>query len=81
MSTSGLSRAIRPAGTSLDGDIIFAISSCKRNYYKKDYNFSFICSTASDTLTRAMGRAVYSAKGIKRVKSRQRFSNKKGVIL
>tara|TARA_B100000925_G_scaffold282288_1_gene254972 strand:- start:468 stop:1517 length:1050 start_codon:yes stop_codon:yes gene_type:complete len=69
MSASGLSRAIRPAGTSLDGDIIFAISSCKRNYHKKDYNFSFICSAASDTLTRAIGRAVFNAKGINGVKS------------
>ena len=77
MSTSGLSRAIRPAGTSLDGDIIFAISSCKRNYYKKDYNFSFICSTASDTLTRAIGRAVYSAKGIKGLKAVKDLVTKK----
>ena len=64
MSTSGLSRAIRPAGTSLDGDIIFAISSCKRNYNKNDYSFSFICSTAADTLTRAIGRAVFNAKSV-----------------
>ena len=69
MSASGLSRAIRPAGTSLDGDIIFAISSCKRNYHKKDYNFSFICSAASDTLTRAIGRAVFNAKSINGIKA------------
>mgnify|MGYP001162730278 CR=1 FL=1 len=68
MSTSGLSRAIRPAGTVLDGDIIFAISNCQKNYSKEDYNFSFICSIASDTLTRAIGRAIFSAKSIEDVK-------------
>ena len=68
MSTSGLSRAIRPAGTSLDGDIVITISNCQRNYNEKDYNFSFICSVASDTLTRAIGRAVYNAKSTKGLK-------------
>ena len=44
---------------------------------KKDYNFSFICSTASDTLTRAIGRAVYSAKGIKGLKAVKDLVTKK----
>ena len=69
MSTSGLSRALRPAGTSLDGDIVITTSNCQRNYNENDYNFSFICSVASDTLTRAIGRAAYNAKSTKGLKA------------
>ncbi|MBL6623597.1 MAG: P1 family peptidase [Rhizobiales bacterium] len=61
MCTSGLSRAIKPIGTPMDGDIIFVISSNEKKINIDDYNLTQIGSLASDTLTRAIGRGVFSA--------------------
>ena len=61
MCTSGLSRAIQPVGTPMDGDIIFVVSSNDKKLNIDEYNLTQIGSLASDTLTRAIGRAVFSA--------------------
>ena len=61
MCTSGLSRAIQPVGTPMDGDIIFVVSSNEKKLNIDEYNLTQIGSLASDTLTRAIGRAVFSA--------------------
>lgn len=61
MCTSGLSRAIQPVGTPMDGDIIFVVSSNEKKLNINEYNITQIGSLASDTLTRAIGRAVFSA--------------------
>ena len=61
MCTSGLSRAIQPVGTQMDGDIIFVVSSNEKKLNIDEYNLTQIGSLASDTLTRAIGRAVFSA--------------------
>lgn len=61
MCASGLSRAIQPVGTPMDGDIIFVVSSNEKKLNIDEYNLTQIGSLASDTLTRAIGRAVFSA--------------------
>ena len=61
MCTSGLSRAIQPVGTPMDGDIIFVVSSNEKKLNIDEYNLTQIGSLAADTLTRAIGRAVFSA--------------------
>jgi len=61
MCTSGLSRAIQPVGTPMDGDIIFVVSSNEKKLNINEYNITLIGSLATDTLTRAVGRAVFSA--------------------
>ncbi|MDG2188012.1 MAG: P1 family peptidase [Hyphomicrobiales bacterium] len=61
MSISGLSRAIRPVGTPLDGDLTFVISSCEKKLEVSDHFLTTIGSLSSDTLTRSIGRAIYNA--------------------
>ena len=61
MSFTGLSRAIRPVGTSFDGDLTFVISSCEKKLDISDQLFTTISSLSADTLTRSIGRAIYNA--------------------
>lgn len=56
----GMARAIRPAHTPMDGDIVFAASTGK---IKRDdiSSLTELCIAASDTLSRAIVRGIYHA--------------------
>lgn len=67
MSFSGLSRAIRPSGTTLDGDLTIVISNCELETKINDQKLTRLGSLSSDTLTRSIGRAIYNAKSLNNV--------------
>ena len=67
MSFSGLSRAIRPSGTILDGDLTIVISNCEVETEITDKMLISLGSLSADTLTRAIGRAIYSAKSLNNI--------------
>lgn len=59
----GLARAIRPAHTPMDGDIIFAASTGRQN--RTDVaTLTEVCAAAADVLARAIARGVYEAKAL-----------------
>ncbi len=56
----GIARAVRPAHTPMDGDIVFAASTGKKP--RNDVmSLTELCVAASDTLARAIARGVYEA--------------------
>lgn len=56
----GMARAVRPAHTPMDGDIVFAASTGKKP--RNDVmSLTELCIAASDTLARAIARGVYEA--------------------
>ena len=57
----GFARAILPAHTPFDGDIVFAASSGRLAMNDHPGDLKEICHAAALTLTRAIGRAVYNA--------------------
>ena len=58
---NGVSRAIRPSSTPLDGDIVFALSTGKQNIEDKVRNVGTLGAHASNCLARSIARAVYEA--------------------
>jgi L-aminopeptidase/D-esterase-like protein len=57
----GLARAIYPVHTPLDGDIVFAASTEKRELADPIYAFAELGALAANVLARAVARAVYEA--------------------
>lgn len=59
----GMARAVRPAHTPMDGDIVFAASTEKKP--RSDViSLTELCIAASDTLARAIARGVYEASAL-----------------
>ncbi|ODN70645.1 Peptidase family S58 [Methylobrevis pamukkalensis] len=56
----GLARAIWPAHTPLDGDLVFALSTGRRPLAAPTGDFLDICAAAAATLSRAVARGVYA---------------------
>jgi L-aminopeptidase/D-esterase-like protein len=66
MAQDGLSRAIRPAHTPFDGDVVFAVASgaiALDPDRLRQQQIARIGSAAGDCLARAIARAVYLATG------------------
>jgi len=64
MAQDGMSRAIRPIHSPFDGDLVFAMSTGKREVsgpFPRQFVVARIGALAADTLTRAIARGVYEA--------------------
>lgn len=61
MAQDGLSRAIRPVHTPLDGDIVFAAATGERALVDPVYALAELGALAADVLARAIARGVYEA--------------------
>ena len=61
MAHDGLARAIYPAHTPLDGDIVFAASTGKRPLENPVHGLAELGTVAANVLARAIARAVYEA--------------------
>ena len=64
MAQDGLSRAIRPAHTPFDGDVVFAVASGAINLsagQDRQQQIARLGSAAGDCLARAIARGVYLA--------------------
>jgi L-aminopeptidase/D-esterase-like protein len=62
MARAGLARAIRPVFTPFDGDVIFALSTGRREAPEpRPLTVARLGALAADTLARAVGRGVYEA--------------------
>lgn len=57
----GFARAIRPAHTPLDGDIVFGASTGKRAMQDPVMDLTELCIAAADVMARAVARGVYDA--------------------
>lgn len=57
----GLARAIRPAHTPLDGDIVFAAATARNAAPVDPFALAEIASSAADVLARAIARGVHAA--------------------
>jgi L-aminopeptidase/D-esterase-like protein len=65
MAHDGMARGIRPMHTPFDGDTIFALATGRRPLAEpRERTLSHLGSIAADTLTRAIGRAVWEAETI-----------------
>ena len=60
----GLARAIRPAHTPMDGDVVFAASTAKKPLANGVIDLTELCIAAADTLARAIARGVYEAQAL-----------------
>ncbi|MBB44656.1 MAG: peptidase T4, partial [Rhodospirillaceae bacterium] len=60
----GLGRAIRPAHTPFDGDTVFTIATGRQNLENPIRDLSLLGGYASNSLSRAIARAVYEAQSI-----------------
>jgi D-aminopeptidase len=63
----GLSRAIRPVHTPLDGDTVFAAATGARPLDDPIWTLSSLGALAADVLARAIARAVYAAESSARL--------------
>ena len=65
MAQDGLSRAVRPAHTPFDGDVVFAVASGEIDLGQEGrlHRIARIGSAAGDCLARAIARGVYLARG------------------
>jgi L-aminopeptidase/D-esterase-like protein len=65
MAHDGIARAVRPAHTAFDGDIVFAVASAAQKLPQDAHIrhglVARIGAAASDCLTRAIARAIYEA--------------------
>ncbi|MEZ5893100.1 MAG: P1 family peptidase [Parvularculaceae bacterium] len=66
MAHDGIARAVRPAHTGFDGDIVFAVATGEKalpggDAFIRQGMVARIAAAASDCLTRAIARAVYEA--------------------
>ncbi len=57
----GLARAIWPAHTPFDGDLVFAVSTGRRPLVNPNADMLALCAYAASTLTRAIARGVFAA--------------------
>ena len=69
ISQNGLSRAIRPSSTPLDGDIVFAISTGEKNIDDKVKKIGTLGAHAANCLGRSVARAVYEAETLGKISS------------
>jgi D-aminopeptidase len=65
MAQSGLSRAIYPVHSPLDGDIVFAVSTGRRPLSDGIYGLTEIGMLAANVVARAIARAVFTAEALK----------------
>jgi D-aminopeptidase len=61
MAQSGLSRAIYPVHTPLDGDVVFAASTARRPLADTLLGLTLLGAIAADVVARAVARGVFSA--------------------
>ena len=61
MAQSGLSRAIYPIHTPLDGDVLFAASTGRRPLADALHGLSVLGTLAANVVARAVARGVYEA--------------------
>lgn len=64
MAQDGLSRALRPVHTPLDGDIVFAAATGARPLSDPIYGLSELGALAADVVARAIARGVYEARAL-----------------
>jgi L-aminopeptidase/D-esterase-like protein len=64
MAQSGLSRAIYPVHTPLDGDVVFAAAMGAKPLPDPVYSLSELGMLAANVLARAIARAVYQASAL-----------------
>lgn len=64
MAQSGLSRAIYPVHTPLDGDIVFAAATGDKNLRDPVYSLSELGMAAANVLARAAARGIYEASAL-----------------
>ncbi|HEX3810939.1 MAG TPA: P1 family peptidase [Rhizomicrobium sp.] len=70
MAADGLARAIRPAHTPFDGDVVFALSTAKKQISEpRSRDMLRIGHFAADCLSRAIARGVYEAQSLGDAKS------------
>jgi L-aminopeptidase/D-esterase-like protein len=61
MAQDGLARAIRPAHTPLDGDVVFALATGRRPLAQPTLDPARLGALAADCVSRAIARGVYEA--------------------
>jgi D-aminopeptidase len=61
LASTGLARAIWPIFTPLDGDIVFAAATGRRQLNDPHHDLALIGTTAAACLARAVGRGIYEA--------------------
>jgi D-aminopeptidase len=61
MADDGLARAVRPAHAPMDGDTVFAVSTCRRPLGEPLTALTELGLAAADCLARAIARGVYEA--------------------
>jgi D-aminopeptidase len=64
MAQTGLARAIYPVHTPLDGDVVFAAATGRKQLSEPLIGLSELGSTAANVVARAVARAVYEAKAL-----------------
>jgi L-aminopeptidase/D-esterase-like protein len=64
MAQSGLSRAIYPVHTPLDGDVVFAAAMGNKPLADPVYSLSELGMLAANVLARAICRGVYEARAL-----------------
>ena len=64
MAQDGLARSIRPVHTPQDGDTVFAIATGRHDLGADPLALGELGTLAADCLARAIGRAIYLAKGL-----------------
>ena len=70
MASDGFARALRPVHTPFDGDLVFAVSTAKRELSgARPQGVMRLGMIAADCLARAIARGVYEARSLGRAKS------------
>jgi L-aminopeptidase/D-esterase-like protein len=70
MAADGFARALRPVHTPFDGDIVFAVSTRKREVTEpRQWHVMRLGSLAADCIARAIARGVYEANSIGELES------------
>jgi len=64
MAQDGLSRALRPVHTPLDGDIVFAAATCARPLSEQMFGLAELGALAADVVARAIARGVFEARAM-----------------
>jgi L-aminopeptidase/D-esterase-like protein len=64
MAQTGLSRAIYPVHTPLDGDVVFAVAMGEKELRDPVYSLSALGMLAANVMARAIARGVYEAKAL-----------------
>jgi len=79
MAQDGLARALRPVHTPLDGDMVFVLSTGRRDLDNPVADIAHLGTVAADCLARAVARGVYEAETIGRLMAyRDKFGENKG---